>query len=100
MKHEILKKTLLYRLLAYGVTILINIASPLGMALSILFATISEVTSLIIYYVYEYYWRKMIDSKNLKKGTNILMIQGNGKISIAYNVLEVLDDNKFVIDVI
>ncbi len=100
MRHEILKKTLIYRLLAYSVTILINLGSPLGTILSIIFATISEVASLVIYYVYEYYWRKLIENNNIKKGMNILLIKGEDDKHAWYEVIEVLEENKFVIRVV
>ncbi len=99
MRHEILKKTLIYRLLAYSVTILINLGSPLGTALSVIFATISEVASLFIYYIYEYSWRNLIKRRKLKAGMSIFKLEERGRYNW-YEVIEVLEDNKIVIKVI
>lgn len=100
MRHEILKKTLIYRLLAYSVTILINLGSPLGTALSIIFATISEVASLFIYYTYEYSWRKYIEHRLLKEGVNVLSMGADSKVRIAYEVIENLGEGKLIIKVV
>ena len=100
LKHEIAKKTLIYRLLAYALGVYIGILSPLTIVQSFFWATLGETVSLILYYTYEHSWRRFIKRINLKKGMNIFSMEGNGKVSIEYNVLEVLDDNKFVIEVV
>ena len=100
MKREILKKTLIYRLLAYALGVYIGILSPLTIEQSFFWATLGESASLILYYTYEHGWRKYIRRRNLKKGMSIFSMEGNGKVSLEYNVLEVLDDNKFIIEVV
>jgi len=102
MKNEILKKTLLYRLLAFGIGMLITTSflfkNPF---LSLWITLFCETASLILYYSYEYLWRKYIDHRNIKKGMNVLLINNGKEDKHAwYNVIEVLEDNKFVIEVV
>lgn len=102
MKNEILKKTLIYRTLAFGIGIFITTMFLFKNPFLGLRITIScEIASLLLYYLYEYSWRKYIDRRNLKQGANILLIKNGPKDKHAwYNVIEVLDDNKFVIEVV
>lgn len=95
MNLSILKKSLLYRALAYLLGILIGIFSPMPIIVSVTFVTISEASSLALYYLYEHCWQKSARNKRLKEGFKILP----DKFSW-YNVLEVLEDNKFIIEAI
>jgi len=101
LKYEILKKTLLYRLLAFAIgafiTTLFLWHNPF---LSLKITVVSEFASIGLYYLFEYLWRRHVEKAKLKKGMNILLMEVNGKISLEYNVLEVLEDNKFVIEVV
>ena len=99
MKHEILKKTLLYWVLAYFLGLGITLALPIPIAVSLLIATVSESASLGLYYTYEYFWRLQIKRTNFKKGMDILLIRNNDKHNW-YSVVEVLEDNKIVIEVV
>jgi len=99
MKREILKKTLLYRLLAYVIALVIGFFSPMPITASIVFVSISEVVSLVAYYIYEYLWRRHMKRTNLKKGMSVLLIKGNDKHDW-YEVIEVLEENKLVIKVV
>jgi len=100
MKHEILKKTLLYRFIQFGIgtfiTTLFLFNNPL---LSLKITTVSEIASVGIYYAYEYLWRKYMEYRILKEGSQILLLP-DSTVRIAYNVIEVLDDNKFIIEVV
>ncbi len=59
---------------------------------------ISELSSLITYYMFEVSWRKHIKHKKLKAGV-LIMAEKRGRYNW-YEVLEVLEDNKFIIKVI
>lgn len=100
MKHEITKKTIIYRFLAFGlgmfITTLFLWSNPL---LSLKITIVSESLSIVLYYVYEYYWRKIVEHIKIKKGMNLLSVKGR-KVLLEYNVLEVLDENKFIIEVV
>ena len=101
MKHEILKKTLLYRLLAFGIGIFITSLflweNPL---LSLNITLVSESASIGLYYLYEYLWRRHIKRVNIKKGMSVLLIKDSNDKHNWYEVVEVLEENKFVIKVV
>lgn len=59
---------------------------------------VSELASLITYYIFEVSWRKHIKHKKLKAGV-LLMTEKRGRYNW-YEVIEVLEDNKIVIKVI
>ena len=61
---------------------------------------VSEMASIISYYMYEYFWRRHIDRKNIKKGMGVLMIKNGKDMHNWYEVIEVLEDNKIVIKVV
>ena len=98
MKYEILKKTLLYRVLAFGlgtfITTLFLFHDPI---LSFNITLVSEGASVGLYYIYEYFWRRRMNSKKLKEGMK--MYSANDKHGW-YNVIKVLEDNKFIIEVV
>ena len=100
MKHEIAKKTLLYRILGFGlsmfITTLIFFDNPI---LSINVSLATEISAVLLYYLYEYFWRKYVERINLKKGSHILLVPDT-TARIAYNVIEVLEDNKMIIEVV
>jgi len=103
MKHEIVKKTLLYRVFSF---ILTQIISTLvvdffvhDIFLSWWLSLFTELGAVCLYYIYEHGWKRLIKRIKLRKGMNLFSIKGNGKVSISYNVLEVLGDNKFIIEV-
>ena len=100
MKQEILKKTLLYRLLAYVLGIYIGILSPLSITQSFFWATLGEGASVVLYYIYEHGWRKYVERRRLKKGTNVLAMTGDGKVRIAYEVIEDLGEGKLIIEIV
>ena len=101
MKREILKKTLIYRVLAFWLGMFITTLILFDDPWKSLEVTIwTEIGAISLYYTFEHYWRKFVEWKRLKKGMNLLSIEGNGKVSIEYNVLEVLEDNKFIIEVV
>ena len=100
MKHEILKKTLLYRLLAFGlgtfITSLFLWKDPL---LSLNITLVSESASIGLYYIYEYLWRRHIKHSNIKKGMSVLLIKGSDKHNW-YEVIEDLGEGKLTIKVV
>jgi len=100
MRHEILKKTLLYRLLAYVLGICIGILSPLSIGQSFFWATLGEGVSVVLYYIYEHSWRRYIDHRLLKKGINVLSINGDSRVRIAYEVIEDLGEGQLIIKVV
>ena len=101
MKHEILKKNLLYMFLAFGIgtfiTTLFLFNDPL-LSFNITFA--SEGASIGLYYIYEYLWRRHMNHSNIKKGMNVLLINDGHDKHSWYEVIEVLEENKLVIRVV
>ena len=101
MKQEILKKTLLYRAMVFtlgiGITTILLWGEPF---LSLQITLVSEMASIISYYIYEYLWRRHINRKNIKKGMGVLMIKNGKDMHNWYEVIEVLEDNKIVIKVV
>ena len=96
MKHEILKKTLLYRIISFCFTITMTTIFTLAFILltkikslpiSITVAIIIEIATIGLYYTFEYYWRKLVEYKRLKKGDSVLCINGDPKVRIAYEVI-------------
>lgn len=100
MKNEILKKTLLYRMIAISLGLLLPYLITQQLIISITVGIITESVSLITYYIYESLWRKHVERKRLKKGVHLLQINGDEKVRISYNVLEDLGDGKLVIEVV
>lgn len=101
MKNEVLKKTLIYRGLAFTVGMMIALLMTGSIILGLILGTVSELVSLTTYYLFEISWRKYIDHRNLKKGTNVLLINNGQEDKHAwYNVIEVLGENKFIIEVV
>jgi len=102
MRHEILKKTLLYRVFSFALAMIVSSAVVFLFLYNSLLTwhlTIwTEVAAVSLYYSFEYSWRKYIEKRRIKEGTNLFSI-GDSKVKIAYNVIEVLDDNKFIIEV-
>lgn len=102
MKHEIIKKTLLYRTIAVGIGLLLPILLTGNIVLGLKTALITESTTLATYYLFELAWRKYVERQRVREGVSLFVL-GNGdgnKVRIAYNVIEVIDENKFVIEVI
>ena len=101
MKHEILKKTMLYRILGFGlsmfITTLIFFTNPM-LSLNVSIAT--EASALGLYYAYEYLWRRYTEHKKLKEGVHIFSIGSNRKVLLEYNVLEDLGDGKILIEIV
>jgi len=97
MKREILKKTLLYRTIAISLGLLLPFLITGQFVLSIIVGIVTESTSLITYYIYEYCWRMYMKKKKLRQGMK--MFVANDKHGW-YNVLEVQDDNKILIEVV
>lgn len=60
----------------------------------------TELGAVFLYYIYEYFWRKHMDHNNIKKGMSVLLIKGEGDKHGWYEVIEVLEENKFVIKVV
>lgn len=104
MKHEIAKKTLIYRTLAFTCGLIVGIFATIFLNIpfyiNLIIAVVSEVVSIGLYYSFENYWRRLIERIKIKKGMNLFSIEVNGKVKIGYNVLEVLEDNKFIIEVV
>ena len=109
MKYEILKKTLLYRLLAFIIGLFLTtvltvyflfIAGLSTLIISLVVAVIVEINSIGIYYMYEFLWRRYIEHIHLKEGTNVLCMNGDSKVRIAYEVIEDLGEGKLIIKVI
>ena len=94
MRHEIIKKTIVYRLIAFTIGLLIPILMTGSIMLGIISGLVCETISLITYYLYELSWNKAFH--RLKKGSRIMLI--DDKYSW-YNVVEELDENKFIIEV-
>lgn len=104
MKHEILKKTLLYRSFSFGLTmimstIILNILVN-DMLLSWYLSIFTEMGAVVLYYIYEYFWRRHINSERVKKGMNVLMIKGNSDKHNWYEVIEDLGEGKIIIKVV
>jgi len=101
LKHEILKKTMLYRILGFGlsmfITTLIFFKEPL---LSLNVSITTEGGALALYYLFEYSWRKYVNHKKIKGGTSLFSIGSNRKVLLEYNVLEDLGDGKILIEVV
>ena len=101
MKQEILKKTLLYRFLSFGlsmfVTTLFLFSDPMK---SWQITIASELGAVCLYYIYEHGWRKYIEHRRLKKGSNVLCMNGDSKVRIAYEVIEDLGEGKLIIEII
>ncbi len=95
MKNEILKKTLIYRGLAFAVTIFI----ALLMTGSIVVGLVAELASLTTYYMFEISWRKYKKYKKLKAGMSFFILEEKGRHNW-YEVIEVLEDNKIVIKIV
>ena len=101
MKYEILKKTLFYRLVSFGMTTFITTLFLFSDPLKSLWITIcSEIGAVMLYYTYEYYWRKLVERRCLKKGDNVLCINGDSKVRIAYEVIEDLGEGKLIIEIV
>jgi len=103
MKSEILKKTIIYRCMAifFGISIsVLSIYFPRTIQIGILFGGISETISLFTYYIFEYFWRRNVERRRLRKGTSVLSITGDSKVRIAYEVIEDLGEGKLIIKVV
>ena len=103
MKHEILKKTLVYRAFSFVITMIVSTIllnfffnDPL---LSWYLSIFTEIGAVFLYYGFEYLWRRHIKHTNIKKGMSVLLINGSDKHNW-YEVIEVLEENKFVIKVV
>ena len=104
MKHEILKKTLLYRVFSFALTmivstILLNFFFN-DVLLSWYLSIFTELGAVFLYYVFEYLWRRHIDHNNIKKGMNILLFRENCDKHSWYEVIEVLEEDKIIIRVV
>ena len=109
MKYEILKKTLIYRMLAFIIGLIITTILTLTLlmmrelntlTISLVVAIIVEINSIGVYYIFEYFWRKYVEHRRLKEGTSVLSITGDSKVRIAYEVIEDLGEGKLIIKVI
>ncbi len=99
MKNEILKKTLIYRGLAFVVGMMIALLMTGSIVLGLMVGFVSETASLTTYYIFELSWRKYIKHKKLKAGMGLFMLEERGRYNW-YEVVEVLEDNKIVIKVV
>ena len=100
MKHKIIKKTILYRLLAYGIALLIGFYSPMSINISFLFVSISEGISLATYYLYEFFWDAYSNKQKIKAGMRFFTQLAPDKDKYGwYKVIEDLGDGKMVIEV-
>ena len=97
MKHEIIKKTIIYRILAFFIALAIGLFSPIPLSISIAFVIVSEGVALATYYLYEWLWKRHVDMKNIKNGMRMFSLK-TGKYGW-YNVIELLEDGKMVIEV-
>ena len=104
MKHEILKKTLFYRVFSFGLTQTVSTIVLYfflnDILLSWYLSIFTELGAVGLYYIYEYLWRRHVSRKMIKKGMNVLLIKENGDRHSWYEVIEVLEENKFVIKVV
>ena len=103
MKYEILKKTLVYRVFSFLLTMVVSTLVLEffinDILLSWYLSIFTEVGAVFLYYIYEYLWRRHIKRRNIKKGMSVLLIKGNDKHDW-YEVIEVLEENKLVIKVV
>ena len=99
MRNEVLKKTLIYRGLAFAVGIFIALLMTGSITLGLMIGLVSELASLATYYIFEISWRKYIKHKKLKAGMSLFMLEERGRYNW-FEVIEVLEDNKIVIKVI
>lgn len=104
MKSEILKKTLMYRIVSFALTMIVStiilnifINDPL---LSWYLSIFTEIGAVVLYYGFEHLWRKYINHRLLKKGTSVLSMNGDSKVRIAYEVIEDLGEGKLIIEVV
>ena len=98
MKHKVLKKTIIYRILAFVIAMAIGLFSPIPISVSIIFVIVSETVSLATYYLYEFLWERHINKKNLKLGMRMWLGESHDKYGW-FNVIEVLEDGKIIIEV-
>ena len=104
MKHEILKKTLFYRVFSFILTMVVSTLVLYFLINDILLSwylsIFTEMGAVFLYYIYEYLWRRHMNHSNLKKGMNILLLKEGGDRHSWYEVIEVLEENKIVIKVV
>ena len=101
MKYEILKKTLLYRLLSFGLSTFLTTLLLWGDPWKSFEITIwTEIGAVCLYYVYEFFWRKYVERKRLKEGDSVLCMNGDSKVRIAYEVIEDLGEGKLIIEIV
>lgn len=104
MKYEILKKTLFYRSFSFVLTMVVSTVVLYfffnDILLSWYLSIFTEAGAVFLYYIYEYLWRRHISRRYLKKGVNLLQINGDQKVRIAYEVIEDLGEGKLIIEVV
>jgi len=79
---------------------LIILTNLQSLPISLNVAIIIEILTIGLYYTFEYYWRKLVEYKRLKKGDSVLCINGDPKVRIGYEVIENLGEGKLIIEVI
>ena len=100
MKHEIIKKTLVYRVIAITIGLTIPILLTGSLVIGLQNGLITEACTLASYYTFEILWRKFVDMKRLKAGMDMYLLGENSDKHGWYNVVKVIDENKFVIEVV
>lgn len=97
IKHEIIKKTLLYRILSISIGFFVPflISGDLLFTLKVGFFT--EFSTTLIYYLYERVWRIFVREKILEEGNNLLLTHDK---NVQYELLEKIDDDKYIIKIV
>lgn len=97
MKHELIKKTLVYRTLAIATGLVLPILLIGDVKIGLQMGISTEITTMVIYYLFELSWRRYVNGHKYRLPVEIFI--SNDDKHGWYNVIEDLGDNKFVIEV-